>query len=577
MQTRLSSRLQMPRGGRDAATFGGHSTPTGIAERLSGLSGRSGGRSEGDTFVEPSTAANLAEKIQSSGGQLVGSQPHVVEFGEWLPDRPEFANPGSTIAKNVIPHSQSYLPFPSFKVASQNAATGQILGIHSDQDTSGDTFIYAGDATKLYEFTAGTFNDESKGGGYNTGVNDVWEFVTFTDKGSADPKVIATNYTNAIQSMDIGGGSAGSFADHITSTLAPKAKHMGVVRNFLVLGGTNDATDGEVPERVWWSGVLDSDDFDPSATTLCDWTDLEDGGWVQRIIGGEYGVIFMEKQIVRMTFVGSPIVFRFDVMDSRRGTPIPNSVVKHGRLSYYISDEGFHVFDGSQSSPIGTGKVDRWFWSQFNISHKRNVSAAIDSVNKLVVWAFPGTGNTDGLPNILLMYRWDEQRWSYAEVDTQMIFRTQSQGYTLDELDAAFGTDIDDGDVYPISWDSDFYKGGGLKFGAVNRSNELGLFNGTSLEAVIDTKEVQLNQHQFSLVTELLPIADAADVTVQIGNRNKLSDTLMYDQPAVLNNTGFATVRNAGKYHRARLRIAADQLWTHAQGVEFWGTPTGRR
>ena len=38
----------------------------------------------------------------------------------------------------------------------------------------------------------------------------------------------------------------------IKIVLKPRARHVDVVREFLVLGNTNDTTDGAVPNRVWW-------------------------------------------------------------------------------------------------------------------------------------------------------------------------------------------------------------------------------------------------------------------------------------------------------------------------------------
>jgi len=497
----------------------------------------------------------------------------LVPFSDWLPDMAEFGNPGSLTAKNVIPAKESYRPFPNLNAIS-NALTGTALGTFGARDASNNVYFYVGDATKLYEGINNTFTDESVGGGYTTAATDVWEIEQF----GAD--IIATNFTDPVQEIAIGGGGAGAFANLITSTLKPKAKHVAVIRSFLVLGNTSDGTDGHVPYRVWWSGINDGTDFDPDATTQCDFQNMQEGGWVQALVGGaEYGVVFQERQISRMAYVGSPLVFDFYPVDRKRGTPIPGSVISHGRLIFYISEEGFFAFDGSQSHPIGVDKVDKTFWAQFDLNNKHRVSAAIDAANKLVVWSFPGTGSVGGNPNKLWLYHWVYGKWSEVEVDTQIVTKAQAQGYTLDGLDAV-GTDIDDGVVFAESFDSDIWKGGALRFGAFDTNNKLGYFNGSNLAATIDTSEAQLLGGQRAMLTATRPIVDGGTPTIRIRSRNRTEDTASFSSTVTINAIGECPVRTNARYIAGRMEMPAGETWTHAQGIEVPDEhvkPTGRR
>ena len=497
----------------------------------------------------------------------------LVPFGDWLPDLAEFGNPGSLTAKNVIPAKESYRPFPGLTAVS-NALDTRCLGAYGARDVSNNVYFYAGDTAKLYEGINNTFTDQSVGGGYSTASGDMWEFARF------GLDIIATNFTDPVQEMGIGEGSTGAFANLITSTLKPKAKHLGVVRDFLVLGNTSDATDGHVPHRVWWSAINDGRDYDPDATTQCDYNDMQEGGWVQKIVGGaEYGVVFQEKQISRMSYVGSSLVFAFDPVDRKRGTAIPGSVVSHGRLIFYISEEGFFAFDGSQSHPIGADKVDKTFWAQFDLNNKGRVSSAIDAANKLVVWSFPGTGSTGGNPNKLYLYHWLYGKWSEVEVDTEFIASAETQGYTLDGLDAV-GTDIDNTTVFSESLDSDVWKGGQLRFSAFDTTHKLGYFTGSNLAATIDTSEAQLLGGQRALLTATRPLVDGGTPTIRIGSRNRTTDTHSFSASVTINAIGECPVRTNARYMRARMEMPAGETWTHAQGIEVpeeHVRPMGRR
>ena len=347
-----------------------------------------------------------------------------IPFAEWLPDLPDNLNRGAIEAKNVIPVEFDYGPLGALNPATA-ALAAKALGASQARDSAGNNYNYAGDISKLYEVRASAVTDKSKGGGYATSSGEVWEFALFAST------LVATNYSDEVQGIKV--GSAGLFADLFTSTLKPNARHLAVIREFLFLGNTSDATDGVVPHRTWWSGRNDAVDMQPNAATQSDFEDCPSGGWVQRIVGGlEYGLLFQQEEIKRITFAGGAAVFQFDSIDRKRGTPIPNSVIGHGRFVYFISEEGFFVTDGAQSHPIGANAVDKTFWDQFDVADIAGVSAAIDPINKLVAWAFKGRGGTLKM----FFYNWETRRWSQAEVDVEILCNPVPEGFTLEELDA---------------------------------------------------------------------------------------------------------------------------------------------
>ena len=92
----------------------------------------------------------------------------MINFGEWLPDQPDLENKGVTVAKNVIPAISGYRPINSFQAVS-NAGDAILKGIFASKDNAGNVKLFAGNASKLYEFNASNSNLTSvgKGGGYS--------------------------------------------------------------------------------------------------------------------------------------------------------------------------------------------------------------------------------------------------------------------------------------------------------------------------------------------------------------------------------------------------------------------------
>lgn len=488
----------------------------------------------------------------------------MIPFGKFRPDIADLINPTAS-AINCIPSGTGYKPFPSLSVFS-DALTARARAGFMGRANDGTLTMFAADQTKLYSLAANSFSDISIGGGY-TGCpeDESWEFVQFGEY------VIAVNINDAVQSFQLGTSSA--FGNHITSTAVPKARHAAVIRDFLVLGNTNDVTDGNQPSRVWWSGINDSQDFDASQATQAGYQTLPDGGFVQRITGQvEYGLIFQDTIVRRMTYVGTPLIFTIQPIEKARGTPFPNAVIPWGRHVFYITEEGFmRLTDGSESVPIGMQKVDRWFWNQIDTNYSYRVTGSIWPEHKCVCWLFPGTGNTAGLPNKLLLYAWDLDEFSYADIELEVLFPGLTIGYTLDELDAAFGSDIDDATAYPLSLDSRFYMGGDFRLAGFNSSHKAGFFTGSNLAAQIDTGEKQLFPGHVGDAYRVRPVIDGSSVTATIKaiTRNNTNVAVTAGSAISAESNGSYCPRAKARYHRFRVDTAAGDTWNHAVGMEI--------
>ncbi len=103
-----------------------------------------------------------------------------IMVGEWLPDLPDYQNPGALTAKNVLPLGASYGPFPS-QVVYSNALDARCQGAVSTRDSAGNTVNFAADATKLYKMTTASYADVSKVGGYTTNAEEDWFFTRFNN------------------------------------------------------------------------------------------------------------------------------------------------------------------------------------------------------------------------------------------------------------------------------------------------------------------------------------------------------------------------------------------------------------
>jgi len=486
----------------------------------------------------------------------------IIPFGDYTPDLPKLGNPGATTAKNIIPGKVGYIQLNGLSAYS-SALTAYCRGAFSAVSSAGAVSSYSGDASKLYRLVGTTQTDSSKVGGYSCATDSYWEFAKWGDT------CIATNFDDAIQVVTLGGTT---FADLAAS--APKARHIAVVRDFVMVGNTYDASDGNVPNRVRWSALNDSTDWTVSPTTQSDYQDLQgNGGWVQAIIGGERAVIFQERSIWLATYVGSPVVFNFDQIEDARGALCPRGVIQVGGIIYYIADDGFYAISGGQSVPIGFGKVDRTFLADLNDEYLHRVTAAALPSEKVVMWSYPGSGSVDGTPNKIIMYNWASQRWSTAELSHDLLFRSMSVGTTLEELDA-ISADLD-ALAFPL--DSKVWMGGKLQLSAFDTDHKQAYFTGTALDATIETGEFQPEgmEGQRTEITRVIPIVDGGTHSVQMGTRETQAGTISWGSDTPENSSGECPVRSNSRFHRVRVNITGG--FTDATGVAVIASPVGER
>ena len=372
----------------------------------------------------------------------------IIPVGELLPDVAALGNKGSLSIVNALPGVSSYRPFPSF-VPVTDALDARPRGAIEAVDNDGNIFNYAGDATKLYQRAGKSWNDVSKMGGYSNGSADRWEFARWKNK------VLATNFADDPQQITMGGAN---FTDLTTDF---KARHIAIIREFVFFGNTDDGVDGEVRNRVRWSAFNDETDYTPDPTTGSDARDLTSGGAIQRIVGGEYGVIVSETSTFRVTWAGAPVWFQVDEVLPGVGTLCPGSVAQLGNTVFFISEQGFVALTGGTGAAYpGSGKVDRFIRNDLDISNAHRVSSVADPQSGRIFWAYPGSGNSDGRPNKIIVYDINLNRWGYAELETELLWRQSGVATSMEELDDfALGPNLVTNGTFDA--DSDWTKGDG--------------------------------------------------------------------------------------------------------------------
>jgi hypothetical protein len=472
----------------------------------------------------------------------------LVPFGEWLPDQPLLGSGKALLVTNTLPVPGGYGPLPDLAIVS-NALTARCQGIMVFKSPEGATLGFAGDATKLYRLINTTFTDIS-GETYRAPDDNFWRFAQFGDN------ILAANGSNRLQRFNMKSSSA--FAE---VTNGPHATHLAVVKDFVVASVEDDAN------KIWWSARNNSESWEATVNSSGR-QPLPEGGRVMGLVGGEYGTIFQEDAITRMSFVGGQVVFQFDKLITGKGCLAQGSIVEADGKIFYYSKEGFMAFDGVEAVPIGHGKVDDTFLDEVNYPYLYRMSAGVDSTNKIVAFAYPTTASADGTPDAILFYNWGENRWSDSDKSVELMFSDLSESTDLDSI----ATSID---TLTPPLDSDFYLGGLPSLGAFDAAFKLNRFTGANLAATIKTGEFQMLENNKARMVECNMLIDGTH-TVTIEHRNRLTDAVTVDSAVTPQTSGRTPVRVNDRFFRAQANITAGATWTLAAAADPKAAPGGR-
>lgn len=504
-----------------------------------------------------------------------------VPFGEYLPDQPDFDNPGNSKAFNVVPATvKSYGPFPSMTAYAGNALGSRAQGALATLDKNGDVSIIAGDGTDLWQLVPGStsFNKVSKSAGaYTVPADGRWSMCQYGQI------VLAADINDNVQAFTLNVSAA--FADLAGSP--PKAKYVASVKNFVMLGFTNDPTNGLQPQRAWWSGINDSTSWPTPGTSAAlavqsDFNDFPGNqGWLQGLAPDLVFAdvaLFFERGVYRGTYVGSPNFFDFAPAVSIRGTPAPGAIVQLGNIVYYLGQDGFYAFDGMNAVPIGAQKVDSDFFTgpyALDTKYYDRVSGAVDPITKIVYWAYPDGAAANGIPNRILCYHTTLNRWSLIiDQVTELLFQGLSIGYTLEGLSPGLYSSLAS---IPFPIDSRVWTGGALLLGGFDNTHTMGFFNGQNLAPTVETTENQIFPDSRAIINNARPAVDGGTPSVAMGTRNRLEDAVTYSGAVAMNSNGDSPQRVEGRYVRASVTLPTNTTFTHMQGVEITATSSGRR
>jgi hypothetical protein len=476
----------------------------------------------------------------------------LLQWGDWRPDTSDYEGTSVHDIQNVQPRGDGYGPFPSFSAYSAAlpaVCRGAFYALKSD----GSVITFAGTSTKLYQLnnTNFTWTDVSLAAGTYSALsaNAQWQFAQFGNL------VFATQANAVLQVFDLSSSSA--FANCAGSP--PQAAYIAVVGRFLVLSGLLSN-----PYRIQWSGLNATTTW-TSGTNSSDFQDFPDGGVVRGVAGGEYGIIFQDQAIRRMSYIpGSPLIFQIDRITQDKGLFAPYSIIRAGEKIFFFAGQGFHKIEpGGVPEQIGREKIDRTFLADLDKGHLELFQGAADPRSTKVYWAYrSANGVNPALYDTILGYDYLLDRFFQLSVSGEYLLGISQTGLTLESLDSISGSI----DALTLSLDS-YATAVQPQIAQFDGTNVLGFFAGSNLEASIESSEQGTDEQRIT-VKGFRPITDAATLYGSLLYRDTQQATAVYTAETLINSrTGRVDMMRDARYSRFKVRIPAATTWTFCAGI----------
>lgn len=403
----------------------------------------------------------------------------------------------------------------------------------------GSRRVLVGTANKLYEITANAWKDVSPNGGIIIGEDERLMFAQY-----GNTTVAASIDTTLMKSI------SGAFT---AIKGAPKAKIAFTVGAFVMLLNTSEAHD-----QWHCCAAYDVDKWTTSIDTQCAKGRLvaTNGALTAGARLGEYAVAYKANSIYIGQYVGAPAVWQWlQVSSGNAGCVGQEALCDIGGAHFFVSDNGFFVFDGAQTLPIGEGQVKHWFLQNSSAEYRYKTSCYYDAPNSRV-WIFYPSKDSN-VNDSAIVWHTKSKMWGRADRRIESVVNYVTNAQTYDTLDTVAPTY----DALPnISFDSPFWLHGSRSMAVFDGEHRLCLMHGGGSPSYMvtgdygdDSAVTRLKRIRLRYVHGKGPSAATTEVFLKMNS----GDTARRTKRGVMHDGKF-DVMQVGRWHRVSFSFEGD-------------------
>ena len=143
---------------------------------------------------------------------------------------------------------------------------------------------------------------------------------------------------------------------------------------------------------IRFSDQEDINDYTPTAINSAGSQRLQDGTKIMGALKAKETIlVWTDNALYTMKFIGAPFTFGFEQVGTNCGLIGKNSAVEIDGVAFWMSTNGFFMFDGTvKSLPCS---VEDYVYDQADTTKGQQVYAGINNLFTEIVWYYPSTGS----------------------------------------------------------------------------------------------------------------------------------------------------------------------------------------
>lgn len=453
----------------------------------------------------------------------------------------------------VVPSMRGFKAAPGLATTplATLAATCQGAAVLTKLDSS--TRLIAGTPTKLYEAGVSTWADVSRSVAYAVGATAKWRFAQQSNVS------MAVNGTDTVQAS-----STGAFS---CIAGAPVAGIIETVGSFVFLFNTAASPQG------WQCSA--NGDF--SSWTVSSATQATTGSLIASpgpiTAGKKFGsaiIAYKKNSMYFGSFVGSPVVWQFDLIPGQAGALSQEVVVNIGTdenpRHLFMGESDFYIFDGSKPYSIGSNRVKESVFGQLLLSRFYACQALHDRINSRVYFYYPVADSV--FPDHCVVYNYRTDTWGVDDRQIECAFEFVTPGITYGSLGGLYATY---GSLPNLSYGNAFLSSAQPQPAIIGTDHKVRTLTGPAVSSSFTTGDYG-DASQFRTLTRIRPIFLTAPSSAQCTNyyKNNEGDALTQGAISAFISGKFDMLRDA-RWHRLKLDLVGD--WEMAAfAAEYEGT-----
>jgi len=169
--------------------------------------------------------------------------------------------------------------------------------------------------------------------------------------------------------------------------ISPTTRHLIHFGTETTIGTTTTQDD----MFIRFSDQEDINTFTPSAINAAGTQRLQDG---TKIVGAlkakETILIWTDTALYTMKFIGAPFTFGFEQVGTNCGLIGKNAAVEIDGVAYWMSNNGFFLFDGTvKSLPCS---VEDFVYDDIDLTKGQQITAGVNNLFTEIIWWYPSSG-----------------------------------------------------------------------------------------------------------------------------------------------------------------------------------------